>query len=770
MKKTLFITAITLGLILGIIIAAGYSTIKRKTSDEAIKNRLLSTLRDFGEAEIDHAHIDFFEGITIDNLSFTGISENVQGKSIKIPKIVLKHDPRSLLKGQLKIDHTTIISPELTIEEPSGIWNLLNTIKTNFDKLKMPLYADVLHKGITIRDLKIRIKENKQRNTPEIILSGINVTFLPFAGSFQDIIIKGKINDEFLGNYVFSMNLHPHIPSLNLEVHARNLMVNETVLNRIPFAGEKLWNSYRPAGKINVSCNASFNNQNNQERMDYSITIDLNRLKALYKDWPFLIRDLTGSVILNPEKLYLKDVVGYLQNGDYTSQVEFNGEFGFSSPKKTFVITIPNLFINKAFLEKIPKIGEQVWPKIQPTGLVDIAFQYNKGEGQEKGTYFLVVDSKGLEIKPQDFPYPISYMNGQFKMADNILLLKNASGFIAYDNQPVFAELNGIYDIESGRRIFNIHVPNIFITEALFHALPDKSTGNGVWKTLKPRGRAEVVVHYQGFQDKKDDAYFVEIDLKDCEILITKHKIPVWGIEGRIEINKQRLVGKRIDAKCYGGRLEGDISITLNANSPRYKGELSIAEIHIEKLAHTIMKTKKPLAGILSGKINYQGEGTELKNLSAQGKVNVTEGYLSDVPIILNIFNFLSLNLPKKESFRDAQVKFIANKGKIHIHDGAISSDTIELNGRGDIDFDGRLHLSVVAEFDRNFFSQIPLVGKVYDFIVGGVRRQLTMVEVKGTFSKPEIHSIPFKPLTRSIRNLLDLLPPDKRKDSHQYN
>ena len=97
MKKTLFIV-LPIICFLAVIAISGYIFIKRTTSDEAIKSRLLSALKDFGETKIEHAHMDFLEGIIIDNLSFVGTSEEVLGKSLKIPRIVIKHSPRIFSK------------------------------------------------------------------------------------------------------------------------------------------------------------------------------------------------------------------------------------------------------------------------------------------------------------------------------------------------------------------------------------------------------------------------------------------------------------------------------------------------------------------------------------------------------------------------------------------------------------------------------------------------------------------------------------------------
>src|SRR3989304_699921 len=759
MKKLLIIVSIIVCLVVGIV-ASGYIIVKRATSDEAIKNRLLSALKDLGETKIERAHMDFLEGIIIDNLSFVGTSEDVLGKSLKIPRIVIKHSPQSLLKGKLNIYNAVVIAPELTIEKPTDIWSLLDAFKANFDKIEMPAYMDILNQGVEIRDLKIHIKEDPQTNSPEIKLSGVDITFLPYAGSFKDIIIKGNIDDEFLGNYSFTMNLHPNVPSLEIEANAKNIMLNEEFLNRFPYIGKMLWDDYKPTGKINISCRASFNNQNKQKKMDYVININLNGVEAMYENWPFLIYNLNGDVELNTEKLYLKGIVGYIKSGNCTSQAEFKGEFDLYGTKKTFVMTIPNLLVNQEFLRNIPDFGEQVWSKIRPTGLVDLTYQYNEGEKQESSC-FLAVNCKDLEINPVDFPLPISHVNGQFKLCNNIILFTDTGGFIQCGGQSIFTELNGVYDIKNDRKIFNLHIPNLSITEALLKDLPTRGIGEKLWANLKPTGKVDLIANFQGFKEEKDNNYSIEINLKDCEMSDRKYNIFLSGIGGRLEINKSRFLSKHIDAKCCGGHVEGTLSVNIDTDPYQYEGELNFSRIILEELAQKVAKTEKQWSGLLYGRIKYRGNGTDPKNFSAEGQFNVNEGYLSGVPIIFSVFNFLNLT-SKKEIFHSAQTKFIVKDGIVHIDEGKVYSDSTELNGRGDIDLDGNMHITIVAGFSRGFFFQIPIVGKLFDLVVGGVRKQLTMVEIKGSFLKPETHAVPFKPFTKSIKNMFELLPKDE--------
>lgn len=757
MKKSVIIILVAVCFVIGVGTFV-YIFARRATSDETIRNRLLGMMKEFGDTEIESVHIDFLEGITVENFSFVGTTKDTRGKELKIPRIILKHDPQSLIKGQFVINNAIIIEPELTVEKPTDIWSLLDAIKVNFDKAITPPYMNVLRQGIEIRDLKIHIKEDPQTSSQEIKLSGMDIMFLPYAGSFKDIIIKGSIDDEFLGNYSFTMKLFPDGPRLDIEACAINVMMNEEFCGRFPYIGKMLWEDYKPVGRVNASCNARFDNKDKQKKMDYVIRVNLHGLKAMHKYLPEPIYDLNGELELNPARIYLRGIEAYIKCGKSASLAKLSGAFDLYGSKKTFAIKINNLFMSQELLKKVPDIGEQVCTKIQPSGLVDLTFQYNEGENQKRD-YYLNVNGKGLEMRLADFPLPISSVTGEFNLANNIMVFKNASGFIACGDQFVFTEMNGVYDVNSNRKIFHFHAPNVSITESFLKNLPNTVMGEKIWTHLRPAGKVGMSGTFQGFIEQKDFSYTMEMELKGCEILAGIYKIPLWGMEGRIEFNKGGLLGKHIRARCCGGQVEGNLVFKTDTNPNQYEGVVNFSRIALEELAHKIGNKENALSGLLYGNVKFQGSGIDPKSFSAEGKVNVNEGYLSEVPIILNIFNVLNLSLPKKESFHSAKVKFNVKDGVVHIDEGMVYSDTVELSGRGDIDFHGDVHIDVAAGFNKGFFSQLPIVGKFFDLIVGGVRKQLTMVEIKGTFSNPEIHSVPFKPFTRSIGSMFDILP-----------
>ena len=161
----------------------------------------------------------------------------------------------------------------------------------------------------------------------------------------------------------------------------------------------------------------------------------------------------------------------------------------------------------------------------------------------------------------------------------------------------------------------------------------------------------EINANFQQFKEQKDNDYSVELHLKDCDITDGKYKIPFRGVGGRVEVNKKGFSSKHIEAKCYGGHIEGTLSVETATEPYLYSGEMNFSRVELKDLIQKIANTDKTWSGKLSGNIVFQGTGTDTNSICADGQIQIDEGHLSDVPIVLSIFNILNLSIPKKKAF-----------------------------------------------------------------------------------------------------------------------
>jgi len=134
----------------------------------------------------------------------------------------------------------------------------------------------------------------------------------------------------------------------------------------------------------------------------------------------------------------------------------------------------------------------------------------------------------------------------------------------------------------------------------------------------------------------------------------------------------------------------------------------------------------------------------------------------------LSILKLLSVSLPNKESFHTANLKYSIKDKIVYVEELEVLSNAIELGGMGTVDFDGNIDLTVVAGLSKETFSQIPFVGGLMDFVVGGVRKKLTKVQITGTLLKPESRMIGLKPVTDSVKRIIDVLVNPKASNEEE--
>ena len=205
-----------------------------------------------------------------------------------------------------------------------------------------------------------------------------------------------------------------------------------------------------------------------------------------------------------------------------------------------------------------------------------------------------------------------------------------------------------------------------------------------------------------------------------------------------------------------GGRVNGSVKIDRTSPKGEYSGKLNFDKVSLSETLDDFVKVQQNLSGECEGDIEFQGEGDDLNSFTAKGSAKLREGYLSEIPAVLSILQLLSVSLPKKEAFHTANLTYSIRDKIVYVEELEVFSDSIELGCVGTVDFDGKIDLTVVAGLSKETFSQIPFIGGLMDFVVGGVRKKLTTVQITGTLLNPESEMIGLKPVTDSVKRIIE--------------
>ena len=542
--------------------------------------------------------------------------------------------------------------------------------------------------------------------------------------------------------------------SVNLNIP--NFNITETLMKMIPDVGEKVWNDYHPKGNIDLTI--KYESNEDKSVTDYSAKASCKGITAENPFIPYDISNIIGLIENDGKNIYLKNMSGYLQNGQKTNHCMIDGVISLKSKEKRFIVSIPNLDLREEVVKSIPKKGEDIWSRYKPTGQVDFMLNYRGFEDSSKDEYVITVDGKGNEIKYADLSIELKDVIGRVIVSKNDVQLKNLRGYMINGDKLARTVGNGVYKLRSEDKKTLFNVFDLTVTEEYLDKFPKLLKRD--WFKIEPVGWVNVTLDDEVNDVDGKDRHSVIIDTKGCKAGLTNIPVTISDIEGRINVEGGQLTGRNMNGTYCGGRINGTIEADRTSPDGEYSGKLNFEKVSLQKMMESFVKEEQKWTGVCEGNIDLQGKGKDLKDFTAKGSVRLQEGQLAEVPVLLSILKLLNLSLPKKESFHTAKLKYSVKDKIINIEELEVFSDSVELGCIGTVGFDSTVDLTVVAGLNKETFSQIPFIGGLMDFVVGGVRKKLTKVQITGTLTEPKSAMIGLKPLTYPIKRIFDVLSP----------
>ena len=545
--------------------------------------------------------------------------------------------------------------------------------------------------------------------------------------------------------------------SVNLNIP--NFNITETLMKMIPDVGEKVWNDYHPKGNIDLTI--KYESNEDKSVTDYSAKASCKGITAENPFIPYDISNIIGLIENDGKNIYLKNMSGYLQNGQKTNHCMIDGVISLKSKEKRFIVSIPNLDLREEVVKSIPKKGEDIWSRYKPTGQVDFMLNYRGFEDSSKDEYVITVDGKGNEIKYADLSIELKDVIGRVIVSKNDVQLKNLRGYMINGDKLARTVGNGVYKLRSEDKKTLFNVFDLTVTEEYLDKFPKLLKRD--WFKIEPVGWVNVTLDDEVNDVDGKDRHSVIIDTKGCKAGLTNIPVTISDIEGRINVEGGQLTGRNMNGTYCGGRINGTIEADRTSPDGEYSGKLNFEKVSLQKMMESFVKEEQKWTGVCEGNIDLQGKGKDLKDFTAKGSVRLQEGQLAEVPVLLSILKLLNLSLPKKESFHTAKLKYSVKDKIINIEELEVFSDSVELGCIGTVGFDSTVDLTVVAGLNKETFSQIPFIGGLMDFVVSGVRKKLTKVQITGTLTEPKSAMIGLKPLTYPIKRIFDVLSPARK-------
>lgn len=235
---------------------------------------------------------------------------------------------------------------------------------------------------------------------------------------------------------------------------------------------------------------------------------------------------------------------------------------------------------------------------------------------------------------------------------------------------------------------------------------------------------------------------------------VTQIRGPFWLDEGQVLLgvwadrHRRVLPQRHITCQAYGGTAHADLWVKLEAQ-PRFALNATLADADLARLTREAIPGSQRAAGRIMATLELRGSGRSTHQLGGHGTLSLLEADLYELPQMVALLKLLSVRPPNPTAFTESEMAFRIAGEHVYFDDFRLYGDAISLLGKGEMNFNQQLDLTLHAMVGRQR-QRIPLLSE----LVGGASQQIMLIHVGGTLADVELRREPFPVVSQAVQQL----------------
>lgn len=567
----------------------------------------------------------------------------------------------------------------------------------------------------------------------------------------------------------------------------------------------------RPNGMVQLQ-SARYEYQGSARDLKRFIAIELQQGSIIYEKFPYPLHRVHGKIICDDHVWSLRDMTGYngrafIQcNGKFTELPGGDGQVQLQLAATDLAVDdalrhamVSSSQSNRHLFDSFKIEGSLDHVKL------DVSSRIKSGQQSlvvhaSKWVPGRSVTSNEIRMKPDWFPYDLNEVTGEFIYRDGTLQMLDVNA--RHDNTRFafdgYAKIqpNGSWNT----RIDTLNIDKLELDEAFLSALPKRlqrglaqldvdgqlmvsgglelSQAAGLDQTvmvgwdisvdatnasLNGGARVEHLfggIRLRGIHDQTGTHCSGLIQI-DSMMLLGEQ---IRGVQGPLAIENDRLLVGRwsqrflqnqnssrqpapsLTGQSLGGLVSLDAQIDLQ-DEPRFIIQLALADGDLAYIARR-QGVKAKTAGRTFGTMQLHGLAGDRSTWQGEGRIDLDKADLYQLPLLMSVFNIVSLNDSDVRSFNSSHIDFFVRDETIHMNRIIFRGGNVALYGQGRLRFDNAIDLDFYAAVGQGRGNlEIPLLRNV----LAEASRNLLKIEVVGSLDKPRVQSTPLPELDETM-------------------
>jgi len=160
---------------------------------------------------------------------------------------------------------------------------------------------------------------------------------------------------------------------LDLTAKARNVPFDDDLYQALPESLKDAWRQLSPGGRADVRLSIRRNLPTDRGESDYELVLDAHDMSAVYRDFPYPLRGISGRVVATPGKMVLDSLT--VKSGRMTGALAGVLLSGRAGRRAQLTVAADGVPINADLLAAFPAELAPLAERLQPRGTCDVNFR-----------------------------------------------------------------------------------------------------------------------------------------------------------------------------------------------------------------------------------------------------------------------------------------------------------------------------------------------------------------------------------------------------------
>jgi len=345
---------------------------------------------------------------------------------------------------------------------------------------------------------------------------------------------------------------------------------------------KNFWSAFSPTGYAAINLQLSRQSKKDKE---IELAVGLNGAEAVYRHFPYQLKNLNGNLFFSRNKVIFSDVVSQVSERKITINGEIETRGDNKPPIYDFVIKADNIPLDINLEAALTEKQKNSYKKYCPVGLADGQIRIST-QNSGPASYTADLAFKNASMKSDQFPFPISDITAKAVFTPHLITVKEFSGSYGGDLVSSTGQIHLDQEYRQSRYQLAIKLEQALLNDDLFNLLPD-SMGKIV-SELKPDGRVNLIADIKKEGLAKPADYSITVECLGDSVTIPKFPYPLKDITGTLTIKDNSIKLKDIGATIVDNVPTTEDDATVKLNGEAILADNSFSGIHLYLTAKDI--------------------------------------------------------------------------------------------------------------------------------------------------------------------------------------